>query len=313
MFKILISERVSDETIEFLEANNVEVKAGTGLEHHTVLDEIQDCDAVMVRVMKIDRDIIEHAPKLKVIAKHGVGCDSIDTEAASEFNIPVVYAPGSNSLSVAEHTIALMLSCAHCMRQANMGYAEGNYHIKDSLSISEISGKILGLIGCGNVALHVARIAQFGFDMQILGYDPLTNRTIPDYINRVDAVEDLIPESDFISIHIPETADNANYFDIEKFSLMKKSAFLINTARGNVIDTEALLSCLNADKIAGAGLDVSNPEPVPSDSELFLKREILLTPHIGAASHESMVRMGRMAAEGVVDVLHGKKPQYVFC
>lgn len=313
MYKILISEKVSNETIEFLETHGIKVKVGTSLEHKVVYDEIQDCDAVMVRMMRIDRDIIAHAPKLKVIAKHGAGCDSIDTEAAFEFNIPVVYAPGANALSVAEHTLTLMLSCAHCVRQANLGYAEGDYHIKDVLPIFEISGKTIGLIGCGNVALHVAKIAHCGFDMRILGYDPLTNRIMPSYIQMTETVDELIAESDFISIHIPGTDENTNYFDVRKFSLMKNTAFLINTSRGNVIDTQALLNYIKTGKIAGAGLDVSNPEPAISDSELFTMRNILLTPHIGAASQESMIRMGRMAAEGVVDVLYGRIPKYKYC
>ncbi len=312
MQKILISEKVAEETIDYLITHGIEIKYGRGVDHETICEDIQDCDAVMVRIMCVDKDIIESAPKLKVIAKHGVGCDTIDVKAASERGIFVVYAPGSNSLSVAEHTMTLMLSCAHCIREANMEYARGNYNVKDELFISEISGKALGLIGCGNVALHVGRMAHFGFNMKVLGYDHVKKEGIPEYIHMTDSVDDLITESDFISLHIPGTQDNINYFDIQKFKLMKKKAILINTARGEVLDTQALIESLEKNRILGAGLDVSNPEPTTSDSELFGRKDVLLTPHIGAASRDAMIRMGLIAAEGVVDVLNGRKPRYIY-
>lgn len=312
MPKILISEKVADETITFLENHNIEIKKGRGLDSKTICEDIVDCDAVMVRVMRIDREILNHAPKLKVIAKHGVGCDSIDYDAAKEYGIPIVYSPGSNSISVAEHTIALMLLCSHQIKHASIEYSKGNYAVKDSLAITEITGKTLGLIGCGNVALHVARMAYQGFDMKIIGFDPYLNKEVPKYISFVDSVESLIAESDFISIHIPGNKENENFFDKKKLMLMKNNAFLINTARGDVVNTTDLLNSLQEKSISGAGLDVCNPEPVPSECELFSRDDVLLTPHIGAASKESMVRMGLMAAEGVVAVLNGRTPKWIY-
>lgn len=312
MPKILISEKVADETIKYLEGHDIEVKKGRGLDHQTICEDIRDCDAVMVRVMKIDRHILENARKLKVIAKHGVGCDSIDCDAAAELGIPVVFAPGSNSLSVAEHTMALILSCAHCIRQANIEYFEGCYNVKDVLAISEISGKTLGLIGCGNVALHVARMARFGFGMVVMGYDPFNRKVIPDYIQMEHSLEKIISRSDFVSLHIPATDENINFFDNTKMTLMKPTAYIINTARGDVLNTQDLIDSIDEKKIAGAGLDVCFHEPADPKSALFKRRNILLTPHIGAASKESMVRMGIMAAEGVVDVLNGRLPKNLY-
>ena len=312
MFKILISEKVAEDTIKYLENNGVIVKHGHGLDRETICEDICDCDAVMVRTMRIDRHVLERAPRLKVIAKHGVGCDSIDLVSAERMGIPVVYSPGSNSLSVAEHTIALMLSCAHCIHKANRSYSEGNYCIKDTLDITEISGKTLGLLGLGNVALHVARIANLGFDMRIKGFSKHNDKVLPSYIERVKIIDDIFREADFISLHIPVNTETKDLINRSQITKMKKSAFLINTARGEIVNTEDLIKSLESGDIAGAGLDVSSPEPCLPDSKLFSLDNVVLTPHIGASSKESMVRMGLMAAEGVVDVLNGRKPRYIY-
>lgn len=312
-WKMLISEPVAEETLALLKQNDVEVVHGEGLDTDTVLRDLTDCDAVMVRVMKITRDMMLKCPKLKVIAKHGVGCDSIDTAAAKELGIPVVYTPGANGLSVAEHTMALMLACARQLRLTNRVYAAGNMKIKDQAGICELHGKTLALVGCGRIAQQVARMAHDGFDMHVTGYDPyLPGQYWPEIIERKDSLEQLIPEGDFISLHVPATKENNGLIGRGQIALMKKSACLINTARGSVIDQTALTEAVRTGQIAGAGLDVCDPEPAPVNSELFALDRVLLTPHSGAASRESMVRMGLQAAQGAIDVLNGRKPEFPF-
>ncbi len=312
-WRILISEPVAEEAISYLGRNDVEVKHGTDLDQNTVQRELQDCDAVMVRVMKITREMMKVCPKLKVIAKHGTGCDSIDTVAAKELGIPVIYTPGANSRSVAEHTMSLILACARQLRQISMEYAAGNAKVKDQVVITELAGKTLGLIGCGRVAQYVAGMACLGFDMHVIGFDPYFQEVRwPEHIERRSDMEQLIRESDYVSLHIPATPENNGIISRREISWMKKEAYLINTARGQLICHPDLIDALESGRIAGAGLDVSDPEPLGNDSELFSMKNVLVTPHCGAASVESMVRMGMTAARGIVDVLNGRQPEYPY-
>ncbi len=312
-WKILISETVASEAIELLEKNDIEVKRGRGLDEKTVLEDLQDCDAVLVRVMKLTGDILKQCPKLKVIAKHGVGCDSIDIEAAKKLGIPIVFTPRANSRSVAEHTMALILACARQLRYSNLQYAAGNAKAKDTAGITELEQKTLALIGCGRIAQYVAKMAKFGFDMNVIGFDPFIQDGMwPETIIKYEKIDSLLKDADYVSIHVPATPSNTNLMSDEQFALMKPSAYLINTARGTIVDQNALVQALNDKVIAGAGLDVCEPEPAPQDSPLFENQRVILTPHAGAASMEAMVKMGLQSAQGVIDVLNGRNPEYRF-
>lgn len=309
--RILICEEIAQEVKEFILQSNIDIKYGSSTNEENVIREISDCDAVLVRTLKITRDIIEHAPKLKVIAKHGVGCDSIDCVAAKEYGIPIVYTPGANAQSVAEHTISLMLACARSLRKANIEYEKGNYYVKNQLDIQEISGKKLGLVGCGNIAQKVAKIAKFGFDMDVMAYDKY-NPQFPDYISKYEKLEDLLAISDIVSVHIPGGEKNKNLFNYELFSLMKNSAIFINTARGDIVNTTDLIFALENNQIYAAGLDVTEPEPIKCDSQLFKNPNIIVSPHIGATSKEAMIRMGMECIKGVNDVFDGVRPRNLY-
>lgn len=310
--KILISEKVAEETINMLEENHMEIKYGRGISENDVIEDIKDCDAVMVRVLPITKKVLDNAPNLKIIAKHGVGCDSIDIEEAHRRGIPVVYAPGSNSQSVAEHTMALILACARHLKETNLGYAKGDYQIKNRISFSEISGKTLSIIGFGNIAKMVAAMAYHGFNMRIVAYDTNPNISgIPEYVQICSDINEVFSMGDFVSVHIPGTSDNTGFINYDLLCKMKSTSFIINTSRGNVIDTNDLLRAIDNKIIAGAGLDVCDPEPAPVGSKLFTDPRIILTPHSAAASKESMINMGKIAAQGVIDFLGGKPPKYV--
>lgn len=310
--RILISEAVAQNTIDFLTKNNIEVKFGSGLDENTIINEIADCDAVMVRVMKISKKILDKAPNLKIIAKHGVGFDSIDIEEAKKRNIPVVYSPGANAQSVAEHTMSLILGCARHLKEMNNVYADGDYGIKNKLSFYEIKDKTLLLIGFGNIARLVAKMAYYGFDMKVIAYDtnPVLNE-VPKYVEIADELYDAIKTADFVSVHIPGNAENYHMIDYKFFEKMKSTAFLINTARGSIVNPVDLEEAIRGGKIAGAGLDVCEPEPAPKDSFLLSDNRVILTPHCGASSQESMIRMGIMAAQGVVDFFEGRELKHV--
>ena len=305
--KVLISEKICDEAIEFLLSHNLDVKIGKGTDDESIIRDIKDCDAVIVRLIHISKKIIDSAPLLRIIAKHGVGCDSIDVEYAKQRGISVINTPGANSQSVAEHTVSLILACAHQIVNGCTIYRNGDFDKKDSLSITEITGKSVGLIGCGRIAKKVANILNNGFNMTVLAYDPFVKKEErQDNIKYVDNLDDLLICSDFVSIHTPLTKETKDMVDITFLGKMKHTAFLINTSRGELINNEALLKALDLGLIAGAGLDVTYPEPISEKS--FLNRSnIILTPHLGASSTESMLRMGMMTAKNIVSFFENNK------
>ena len=312
MAKVLISEKVAEEGIQFLKQKGHTVKIGRGTDKAMLIEDLADCEAVMVRTAKIDSEVLEKAPKLKVVAKHGVGVDSIDVEAAKSRGCRVVYTPTANSTSVAEQAIALMCACAKQLPYKMSEYAKGNYGIKDTCLSTELFGKTLGFIGAGRIAREAAHIAKNGFRMRVLAFDPFVPAgSLGDLMELTDR-ERVLKESDFISIHMPATKETIKSFSDKEFSLMKKSAYLINTARGLIVDEEALIKALRSGEIAGAALDVTNPEPAAKDNPLFTMENVIMTPHSAGGTAEAMVRMATDAALGIDEVLSGKEPTYAF-
>lgn len=309
--KILIPEAVAEEGIHYLKNLGYEVKQGRGGSHSLLMEDIRDCDAVMVRVAVINREIIESNPQLKVIAKHGAGYDNIDTMAAAERGIRVVYAPTANSHSVAEHTMALLLACAKKIPYMAGEYRKGNPQVRDRYPNTEIQGKCLGLIGLGRIGMSVAQMAIHGFGMTVIAYDPyLPMGRDLEGVRLVDDREKLLAQADYVSLHIPSTPENIKSIGIREFKLMKPTAILLNAARGTIVDEEALAEAVRMREIAGAGLDVSNPEPAPPDSPLFELDQIIMTPHCAGSTNEAMVRMVMDAAQGIHQVFTGIEPTF---
>ena len=310
-FKVLIPETVAPEGIEHLKELGYEVKIGRGIEKRIILEDIKDCDAVIIRVAVIDREIIENSPKLKVIAKHGAGYDSIDTKAAADNHVRVVFAPYANSLSVAEHTAALILACAKKIPFMAQQYRQGNYKAKDAYPNTELSGKVLGLVGLGRIGMAVAQIAMNGFGMNVEAYDPFIAKDKK--VNGVTLLEDrdtLFRTADYISVHAPATPENIKSIGAREFALMKSTAVIVNTARGKIIDEKALIKAIEDGEIGGAGLDVTDPEPANTDNPLFQMDRVILTPHCAGVTKEAMVRMVMDSIQGIDEVLHGKEPTY---
>lgn len=310
-FRVLIPEVVASEGIEHLKELGYEVKIGRGTEKSVILEDIHDCDAVIIRVAVIDREIIEKSPRLKVIAKHGAGYDSIDTKAAADNGVRVVFAPTANSLSVAEQAVALMLACAKKIPFMADQYRKGNYKAKDIYINTELAGKTLGLIGLGRIGMNVARIAMHGFRMKVVAYDPF----IPEGrdLEGVELLKDrdeLLRTADYISLHVPATPENVKSIGAKEFRIMKPTAVIINTARGTIIDQEALVQAIKNGEIAGAGLDVTDPEPASPENPIFALDRVIVTPHCSGATKEAMIRMVMDAIQGIDEVLHGKEPTY---
>ncbi len=301
--KVLIFQDITDPGKEFLKSRGYELVIGGS----DLLFQASDCDAILARTMKYTRELIEQCPKLKVIARHGVGYDNIDVNACTQRGIYVCIAATANMLSVAEHTMALILECAKSMREVQKEFYAGNWDIRNRNLAFEVEGKTLGLLGCGRIGILTAQRAALGFGMKVLAFDPYA-KDLPEYVERIDDREELFRQSDFVSLHLPANEHTRKAVGEHEIGLMKPTAFLINCARGEVLDESALIKALSAKAIAGAALDVFDPEPPDKNSELFKLENCLLTPHSAAQTKEAADRMGLHAAQEIDRVLNGEKP-----
>ncbi|MCR4442465.1 MAG: hydroxyacid dehydrogenase [Peptococcaceae bacterium] len=310
--KVLLIQPIHHDAIAKL-MEEAEVVIAESTEESAVKKAIKDVKGVIVRVTPLTRAIIESGEKLRVIGRHGVGLDNIDLKAATEYRIPVVYAPGSNTNAVAEHTVTLMLALAKKLFKAHMALTQrGDYQCRLSIKTSEIKDKVIGIVGFGQIGRRVAAICQYGFGAKLIAYDPYLSPEILQSsrleVKVVDKLDDLLREADYVSLHAPATPDNFKLIGARELSLMKQSAFLINTARGELIDEEALYQALTQGIISGAGLDVFDPEPPEQKNPLFSLSNVVVTPHMAAHSEEGLRMMAMMVAEQVLQVLRGERP-----
>lgn len=268
---------------------------------------VADADpvGVVVRMGRFGASAINAAPSLRVISKHGVGVDNIDLEAASRRDIPVIVATGANAVSVAEHAIALLLATVKRVLPLDSGLRAGKWE-KPGFSGKELSGMTLGLIGFGAIARHTAFLAK-AFGIKVKAYDPFTDDAIfaKADVTKVGSVEALLAGSDIISLHCPLTPETRNLLDEKRLGLMKPGSYVINTARGGLIDEDALLRATASGHIAGAGLDTFQTEPPAADHPFWAEPKIVVTPHIGGVTKEANVRVGVNAIEGIVAILNG--------
>ncbi|RUT28304.1 hydroxyacid dehydrogenase [Arsenicitalea aurantiaca] len=262
--------------------------------------------AIISRMGKIDGAVLNAAPHLKVISKHGVGVDNIDIQLAGEKGIPVLVASGANAVSVAEHAMALLLAVAKRLPALDAGVREGRWE-KPGFSGRELAGSTLGMVAFGAIARRFAKYAQ-SFDIRVLAFDPFcpAHEFVASGVERVGSLEELLSASDAISLHCPLTAETRHLINADSIGLMKRDAILINTARGGLIDESALVDALDAGRLAGAGLDTFAQEPPPGDHAFWSQRNLVLTPHIGGVTRAANIRVGQQAAQGVVDFLLGK-------
>ncbi len=308
VMKVLIADSVSEEGIECLRScAQVDVK--TGMKPEELIKIIGDYEALIVRSQtQVTDKIIEAGKKLMVIGRAGVGIDNINVEAATQRGIIVVNAPTGNTISAAEHTIALMLSLARHIPQAYISLKGGKWD-RNKFTGTEVRGKMLGIIGLGNIGAEVARRAR-GMEMKVLGFDPFVSadRANQLQVNMVP-FEQLLKQSDFITLHIPLNAQTKGLIGEKEIAMMKPTARIINCARGGIIDEELLARVVAEKKIGGAAVDVFTKEPM-TESPLFKVDGIIVTPHLGASTEEAQVTAARDVAEQIVDVLNGKPARY---
>ncbi|WP_101912361.1 hydroxyacid dehydrogenase [Megasphaera vaginalis (ex Bordigoni et al. 2020)] len=308
MAKIVISHRLHDDGMAVLEKAGVDVVITNSGEPADMLPELKDADGVIIRIGRIDKATMEQCPKLKVIARPGVGVDDVDVAGATELGIPVVIAPGANTRSVAEHSMAMMFACAKDMLHSDQEMRKGNFGVRSSYKAYELFGKTLGLIGYGHIGGDFAEMAT-GIGMKVLVYDPFISKEAVEkqgYGYR-ETVEDILKEADVISIHTPLTPETKNMIGEKEIALMKSDAILINCARGGIVDEAALDKALSENRIHSAGTDVVVHEPIDPNDPLFTHDNIIVTPHMAGQTREAASGVATMAAEGAVAVVNGMK------
>ncbi len=310
--KVLIPQPIHESGIAILEPD-FEVRVAPDASLETLMREIEDADGLLVRTAPIPKELIFKAKRLRIIARHGVGVDNIDVKAATERKIPVAYTPNANMLSVAEHVLAMILALAKRLPQYDRATRQGNFEIRNSYRAVDLDGKTLGIAGMGRIGSLLARKASLGFNMKILGFDPLlgAGKIAAAGAAPVDSLDTLLRESDFVSLHVPLTPETRGLVGARELGLMKPTAFLLNAARGGVVDEKALYEALKQNAIAGAGLDVFQDEPVPVDNPLLSLDNVIVTPHSAALTAECVVRMATGAAQAVSDALKGKRPEFI--
>jgi D-3-phosphoglycerate dehydrogenase len=306
--KILVSDKLQDEGIKIFEDNGFEVEKKFTITKEELKDEIENYDGIVVRSRtKLTADVLENAKKLKVIGRAGVGLDNIDRKKAAELNIEVLNTPEAPAVSVAEFALGLMLGLARKISYADRTTHEGQWNKNECLGYT-LNGKKLGLIGFGNIAKHLAKIALgMGMDVGVysrfskgqLAIDEAKNMGCSIY----PSVEDLLRATQVISLHLPSSPQTENIINEEHIKFMRKDAILINTARGNLVDETALIKALKDKNIAGAALDVYREEPLKNQDLIKCEDNLILTPHIASQSIENQTAAATMIAKKMTNFL----------
>lgn len=305
--KVLVSDPVSDLGLEILKEAGIDTVYLPKSKSEDIKENLSDIDGWIVRSgTKVTRDLIEKAKKLQVIGRAGVGVDNIDIHSATLHGIVVMNTPDGNTVSAAEHSMAMMSALARNIQIGHSDLIAGKWN-RHALVGSELRGKILGIVGLGRIGREVAKRA-LSYDMKVLGFDPYVNKDIFDQENmKLVDLDQLTKESDFISLHVPLLDSTRNLFDNKRLKLMKSSARIINVARGGLINEKELAEALNNDIIAGAAIDVFETEPLVNDHPLLTVKNILLTPHLGASTAEAKEGVSRGICQQVVDYLIREK------
>jgi D-3-phosphoglycerate dehydrogenase len=306
--RVLVTENIHAVGWETLK-KEADAVAWPGQEKQPLLEAVKDAQAILVRVAKLTPEVIQAAPHLKVIGKHGVGYDNINIPAATARGVIVTNTPLANSMSVAEHALALLLAVARRIGESERDLVRGAVRAQKVYQGVELSGKVMGVIGLGSAGLRLARMTGNGLGMRVLGFDPY-KEPWPDGIERCREVGPLLAQADFISIHVPLTKETTNLIGRDALPKMKSTAILVNTARGGIVDEAAVADAVKAGRLAGAGLDVVVDEPLKPSHPLNGVPNIILTPHMAGVTEEAMMRMAQDAAEDILRVLRGERPKF---
>ncbi len=301
---VLIAEELSPATVAAL-GPDFEIRNCDGANREELLKAIVDVDAILIRsATKVDEEALAAAKQLKVVARAGVGLDNVDVKAATQAGVMVVNAPTSNIVSAAELAVALLLASARHIAPANAALKQGQWKRSKYTGV-ELTDKVVGVVGLGRIGVLVAqRLSAFG--VQLIAYDPYVQPARASQLGiRLVTLEELLKESDFITIHLPKTAETVGLIGAEQLKIVKPSVRIINAARGGIIDEQALADAIREGRVAGAGVDVFAKEPC-TDSPLFEFEQVVATPHLGASTDEAQEKAGIAVAKSVRLALAGE-------
>nr|WP_244644856.1 NAD(P)-dependent oxidoreductase [Frigoribacterium sp. CFBP 8766] len=275
------------------------VRLGWGATAASWADVAPEVQGVLLRTARVDGAMMREAPRLRIVARHGVGLDTVDVAAAAELGVEVTTTPAANSRSVAELAVALLMITRRGLGPAlaSAGGDAGAGVERASMTGRELAGATLGLLGYGRIAQLVAGIARDGLGMRVVAHDPhLDDEAIREAGAEPAGLDDLLRASDALSVHVPLTDATRGLLSARELALLPAGAVVVNTSRGGIVDEEALVSALESGHLAGAGLDVTSVEPLPGDHSLRHRPDVVLTPHVGGQTREAMSRVGHEAA-----------------
>jgi D-3-phosphoglycerate dehydrogenase len=304
MPRVFISDKLESSGLDLLQQAGFDLDNRPGLSGDSLKEALQKADGMVVRSgTQVSAELLEHSGKLRAIVRAGVGVDNIDVAAATRRGILVMNTPGGNTVSTAEHTIAMMLALARHIPNATSSLRAGKWERSKLVGV-QLAGKTLGIVGLGRVGREVARRAA-GLDMKVIGFDPFLapDRAAQLGIESVGDLDQLLSRCDFLTVHTPGGPENMNLIDARRFGLMKQGARVINCARGGIINEEALAAALASGHLAGAALDVFPQEPPPPDHPLVKLPNVVVTPHLGASTLEAQDAVAQEAAQLLIGFL----------
>lgn len=316
MKKVVISEKISEAGMSRLEKAGFKVVISPSIDAEGLKSVITDAYGLIMRSTKLPNEVIEAGKNLKIISRNGTGVDNVDVDFATQKNVLVAKVDGANAYSVAEYVITTILTLSRRIMKSDSFFKNGTLSrpgeslpgLADKFDLNghEIRNKILGIVGLGKIGTIVAELAT-ALGMKVIAYDPYVKKS---RITLVETVDDILKESDFISLNLPYTEETKNFIGEKELTAMKDTAFLINSSRGGIVDERALATALNEQNIAGAALDVFRPEPPAKDSPLLTAKNIILTAHIGGTTAEASAAIGIGAAQAIIDFSNGKMPEF---
>ncbi len=266
----------------------------------------------MVRLFEVRNPIFDQAPRLRLIAKHGSGVDNIDVPAATQRGVLVANTPGgSNATAVAEGAVTLMLAVLRRVRDMDRCVRENRFDERWRVSLHELWGRTVGIVGYGQIARHVARICGAGFNCKVICFDPFVGEAemATSNVTKVDDLRKLAAQSDVLTVHVPLSAKTRHIVGADVIKAMSPNAILVNTSRGGTVDEAALVDALRHNRIAGAGIDVFEQEPPPADNPLFALDNVVLSPHVAGVTDDGLKGMATNVADLIDTVFSGQRPK----
>ena len=309
----LLIQPIHQSGIRLLEAAGLKVRQASDTAMDVVAQEIVPAVAAITRNAGLNRAAMAAAAELKVLGNHGIGVDPVDVGYATEIGLPIVFTPYGNVQSVAEQTIGQMIAVAKRIREADRAVREGNYDYRYTRDFRELFEKTLAVVGFGRTGRRTAEIAKAAFSMRVIAYDPYIDGTEMTRLGmeKWDSLKDVLAAADVVSLHLQLTPETRNLMNRERIFQMKKGAMLVNTARGALVDADALVEALDSGHLRGAAMDVFEKEPLPLDHPYIQAEKLVLSPHIAGATEESLERTAVQTAEQVIAVLEGRKPPHL--